>query len=88
MQTLSKKEVGNWVLLDYAAQKQVIEEKLRLFSKKYQLDFASFEAKVNPADSESFDEWDDYIEWSANLHFLKEILTKIEDIRNGDFQMA
>jgi hypothetical protein len=34
MQIFSKSQIGNWILLDYAAQKQVIIEKVELFQNK------------------------------------------------------
>lgn len=88
MHTLSKKEVGNWVLLDYMAQKHILEEKLSILEKKYATDFLSFEQSINQATTEDFAAWDDYIEWMANRNFLSDLLSKMDDIRNGRFKMA
>ncbi len=88
MHTLSKQQVSNWVLLDYSAQKQVLIEKMALFEKKYTLDFERFEQQIEQATTENFETWDDYIEWKAYRQFLAELLTKIEDIKYGHFQMA
>ena len=88
MHTLSKKEVGHWILLDCIAQKHVLEEKLNFLEKKYSTDFQTFEQSINQATTEDFAAWDDYIEWMAHRKFLSELLSKIEDIRNGRFQMA
>ncbi len=88
MHTLSKKEVGQWVLLDCIAQKHVLEEKLNFLEKKHSTDFQTFEQSVNQATTEDFAAWDDYIEWMAHRKLLSELLSKIEDIRNGRFQMA
>lgn len=88
MHTLSKKEVGNWILLDYIAQKQVLLEKINLLEKKYSTDFLSFEKKIEQAATEDFTAWDDYIEWKAYRTFLSDLLSKIDDISNGRFQMA
>jgi flagellar biosynthesis/type III secretory pathway chaperone len=88
MHTLSKNRVGNAVLLDYIAQKQVLVQKIAWLERKYGTDFRSFEKKVEEATDENFTSWDDYIEWKALEHFLSEILVKIEDIKHGHFQMA
>ena len=88
MLTLTKKQIGNWVLLDYLAQKQQLEEKINILEKKYDVDLQTFENQVENASSEDFQAWDDVIEWKAYTQFLSEIDSKIADIRNGDFQMA
>ncbi|CAG5068186.1 hypothetical protein DYBT9623_00915 [Dyadobacter sp. CECT 9623] len=88
MLTLSKKQIGNWVLLDYLSQKQVYSDKISFLEKKYDADLASFENQIKNASSEDFEAWDDLIEWKAYQQLLSEITAKITDIRNGDFQMA
>ena len=88
MLTLTKKQIGNWVLLDYLAQKQQLQEKMNILEKKYDVDLQTFENQVENASSEDFQVWDDLIEWRAYTQFLSEIDSKIADIRNGDFQMA
>jgi hypothetical protein len=88
MLTVTKDQIGSWMLLDYLSQKQLIEEKITGFERKYNSDFASFETKVENSKNEDFAAWDDLIEWKAYTQFLLEINAKIADIRNGDFQMA
>jgi hypothetical protein len=46
-------------------EKHIIEEKIRLYEKKYSTTFEKFEEKVNESNTEKFEEWDDYIEWKA-----------------------
>ena len=88
MLTLTKKQIGNWVLLDYLSQRQVYSEKISLLEKKYESDLHSFEDRIENAVDENFEAWDDLIEWKAYHQLLSEITAKITDIRNGDFQMA
>ena len=88
MLTLTKKQIGNWVLLDYLSQKQIYQEKISFLEKKYNQNLATFEEMIDNAETENFEAWDDLIEWKAYSQFLSEIDTKITDIRNGDFQMA
>lgn len=75
-------------MLDYQAQRQVLETKISFFKKKYKLDFQSFERQLEQVSTENFDAWDDSIEWQAYEQFLSELLIKIEDIRHGNFQVA
>ncbi|MCE7063673.1 hypothetical protein [Dyadobacter sp. CY326] len=88
MLTLTKKQIGNWVLLDYLAQKQQFQEKITFLENKYNSGLEAFEIEIENADSEDFKAWEDLIEWKAYTQFLSEIDSKIADIRNGDFQMA
>ena len=88
MHTLSKQQVGSWVLLDYLSQRQIIESKIKLLSVKYNVDFKIFESQIEQATDENFEAWDDYIEWKAYNQFLTELITKIDDVKYGHFQMA
>ena len=88
MHTLSKQQVGHWVLLDYLSQRQILESKIRLLASKYHLDFKAFECQIEQATNENFEAWDDYIEWKAYDQFLTELITKIDDVKYGHFQMA
>ncbi len=88
MHTITKQQVSHWVLLDYQAQRQMLETKINFYKKKYNLDFQSFEDQLKRASTENFEAWDDSIEWQAYEQFLSELLLKIEDIRHGDFQVA
>ena len=88
MHTLSKQQVGSWVLLDYISQRQILESKIKLFASKYRLDFKAFESQIEQATNENFEAWDDYIEWKAYDQFLTELTAKIDDVKHGHFQMA
>ena len=88
MHTLSKQQVGSWILLDYLSQRQIIESKIKLLASKYHLDFKAFESQIEQATNENFEAWDDYIEWKAYNQFLTELITKIDDVKYGHFQMA
>lgn len=81
MLTLTKKQIGNWVLLDYLSQRQVFQEKISFLEKKYNLDLNAFEQQVENNTIENFEAWDDLIEWKAYNQFLSEINLKITDIR-------
>ncbi|WP_297535967.1 hypothetical protein [Thermococcus sp.] len=59
-----------------------IKEKLRLFEEKYGMTLEEFERKLKNSE-ESFEEWDDYIEWKAYLKKLKELESRLKDIENA-----
>ena len=77
MPTLSKQQVSNWVLLDYTAQKQLLQDKINFLEKKHKTDFNSFEKNINQATTDNFEIWDDYIDWKAYNQLLIKLLTKI-----------
>lgn len=52
-------------------EKHVVEEKLRLFEKKYGKSFKEFEEEVK--EKEDFEKWDDYMEWKAYLKSHEDI---------------
>jgi galactokinase len=85
---LTKKQVRDSLLTDYLSRKQELEEKIKNLEQKYQVDLQTFETQLESSSVENFEAWDDLIQWKAYNQFLFEIETKINDIRNGDFQMA
>lgn len=88
MVILTKKQVGDSLLTDYLSRKQELEQNLKKLEQKYQVDLQTFETQLESSSVENFEAWDDLIQWKAYNQFLFEIETKINDIRNGDFQMA
>jgi len=59
-----------------------IKEKLRLFEEKYGMTLEEFERRLKSSE-ESFEEWDDYIEWRAYLKKLKELESRLKEIENA-----
>ncbi len=49
-----------------------IKEHIKLFENKYNMKFAEFE-KTIINNKESFEKWDDYIEWKAYQHKLDDL---------------
>jgi hypothetical protein len=41
------------------------ESDMKGFEKKYNTDFEDFKSKIEAAEKEDFEKWDDYIEWKA-----------------------
>ena len=88
MITVRKQEVANWLLLDYQAKLFTLHEKLRFFEQKYQQSWNTFEQQIKTASKENFSQWDDYMEWKAYIKMVEEIVTKINEVQHGNFEVA
>ncbi len=88
MVTISKQQMAEWILLDYLARTHSLKEKISLFVKKYNTNFESFETQIKTTSKEDFEKWDDYIEWKAFHNFYVSYLKQIEEVKNGNFQLA
>ena len=88
MITVRKQEVANWLLLDYQAKLFTLQEKLRFFEQKYQQSWNTFEQQIKTASKENFSQWDDYMEWKAYIKTVEEIVTKINEVQHGNFEVA
>lgn len=58
------------------------KEKTTLFEKKYGCSIDAFRKRMEKTD-ESFEEWDDYIEWKANFELLKDLENKLVKLDNA-----
>ncbi|MBK8398315.1 MAG: hypothetical protein IPL26_24125 [Leptospiraceae bacterium] len=88
MVTISKQQMAEWILLDYLARTHSLKEKISFYLKKYNTNFEEFEKQVTTASKEDFEKWDDYIEWKAFHNFYSSYLIQIEEVKNGNFQLA
>ena len=88
MVLVDKKTLIHWMLLDSLAKESYYREKIQIFKNKYKTYFPAFQNRVESAEKESFEEWDDYIEWDAYEGFLSRLKERIHDIRNGNIQLA
>ncbi len=82
-----KDYVSMLLLGDLFSEKHKTEERIAFFKKKYNTDIASFKNQFDEGD-ENFEFYDDYLEWKAYDHFLKDINRKINEIKDGNFQIA
>ena len=55
---------------------------MTLFEKKYGCSIDAFRKRMEGTD-ESFEEWDDYIEWKANFELLKDLENKLIKLDNA-----
>ncbi len=67
-----KKEFEDFIRLKLLSELTLVKEKIKLFQKKYGMEFKEFERKVQE-EKENFFRWDDYIEWKAHEERLKEL---------------
>ena len=88
MIVIDKQRVADWMLLSYHAEQKQLHDKIVIYENKYSQSFKEFEKNIKQKENESFDEWDDYIEWKAYNDFYSQITKMINDIKSGNFQVA
>lgn len=55
---------------------------IEIFEKKYEITLVKFKIAIEEKEEE-FEEWDDYIEWKANVEGFNNLQTKITEIENA-----
>jgi len=88
MITLTKQDVGNWLLAEYLSTLHTVREKLRFFEQKYHQSWETFNTNIISSVQEDFAQWDDYIEWKAYMRMSEELSVKINEVRHGNFEIA
>ena len=88
MRIIPKSEVVPFLTLDTMTKLHKYQGKLKMFEKKYKSTFKQFEKKIKLSKNESFEEWDDYIEWKAFYHLNENLNSKLKDLKNGHFKVA
>jgi hypothetical protein len=87
MRVFDKQSIGDLLLLDVLADLHRVKRKLAYFAGKYGMDLERFETQVN-AQSESFERYDDLIEWKGFQAAYREAVERIEELKHGRFQVA
>ena len=87
MQIISKEDISDLLLFDVLADMHCLKRKLKYFADKYNTDIHQFELHVN-SESESFEHYDDLIEWKACQSEYDALVPKFEEIKHGSFQIA
>lgn len=88
MISINKKRIAERILGSCLAEQKDYQNKIQVFEKKYQSSFDEFQKKVTENDNESFENWDDYIDWKAYHKLSANIDKMIEDIKHGDFKVV
>ncbi len=79
---ISESEIKEYERLKIISQLTMIREKMKLFEHKYKMEFQVFKEALSK-NEEKFEEWDDYIEWTAYVASEKELLKKREEVENA-----
>ncbi len=87
MLIIRKEKIIDFYVLNYLYEIHMIEERIRLFEKKYQISFRNFEIQLFK-EEENFEKWDDYMEWKAYLKSFHHLKIKKEQIKNGNYQIS
>jgi hypothetical protein len=88
MVTVYKRDIADWLLMEYQAALHPVREKIRLFEQRYSLSWNEFKQQVEQAAQEDFSQWDDYIEWKSQMKTFNELSVKIKEVRHGNFEIA
>ena len=87
MVTVPKDHILKLMLGEFFSEKHKAQDKIDFFQKKYNMVFSEFSKKITSED-ESFESFDDFIEWKAYTDYLADIENKINDVKNGNLQIA
>lgn len=79
---VSKDEIIEYKKLKVISEITLTKEKVSLFEKKYRCPIDEFRKSMEDS-KESFEEWDDYIEWKANFELLKDLEIKLTELDNA-----
>ncbi|GAB6101569.1 hypothetical protein JCM16138_07920 [Thermococcus atlanticus] len=75
---ISKRDVLAHERLRVISELAPIREKIKLFEEKYGMTLEAFEKKLKSS-VESFEAWDDYIEWKAYVKKLEELKSRLRE---------
>jgi len=65
-----------------------LKERIRSFERKYGCGLQAFENKMLQQ-PEDFERWDDFIEWKAYVEILKDLMSKLDLIKDAtNFKIA
>ncbi|MHA1520956.1 MAG: hypothetical protein ACTSVZ_08390 [Promethearchaeota archaeon] len=79
---ISKNEIIEYEKMKKISELTMIREKILLFEKKYGCFLSEFKEKLENQE-EKYEEWDDFIEWTAYIKTEKNLMQKLEDIDNA-----
>jgi len=87
MKIFNKQGVADLLLLDVLADLHRVKRKIAHFRSKYGAELDAFESRVNTED-ESFELYDDLIEWKAYRASFEDLNQRVEELKHGRFQVA
>jgi len=79
---VSKDEIIEYKKLKVISEITLTKEKVSLFENKYRCPIDEFRKSMEES-KENFEEWDDYIEWKANIELLKDLENKLTELDNA-----
>ena len=79
---VTKDEIIMYEKLKLISEIAPIRERIAEFERKYGMPLEEFEKNLKESE-ESFEAWDDYIEWKAYVRKLRELQMKLREIENA-----
>ncbi len=86
MFTVTKEAIKNIFYANLFYEIHKTEEIISLFQKKYGKNFEEFEKDVKGG-KESFEKWDDYLQWKAYRKTLEKLKKDEKDLASGNIRL-
>ena len=80
---VSKRDVLVYEKLRIISELAPIRERIKAFERKYRMTLGEFEKKLKDSE-ESFEAWDDYIEWKAYVRKFEELEKRLKEIEHAE----
>ena len=80
---ISKRDVLAHERLRVISELAPIRERVKAFEKKYGMTLKEFERELTESE-ESFEAWDDYIEWKVYVRKLEELENRLKEIEHAE----
>lgn len=82
---ISKKKIIDLETSDVLSQLEIVRDRVRLYSQKYQTTFLEFKVKVESLENEDFEMYDDLLSWegySSSVHYLENRLDQLKSAKD------
>lgn len=87
MVTVTKSNVAELLLADSLADVHRLRQKVAVFERKYGASLDVFEKRIQAQD-ESFECFDDLMEWKACRRALTETESRVDNLKHGNVEVA
>lgn len=87
MTVISKAHIKELYSANLLYELHLVDSRILLFQKKYNTIFLEFEKKIK-SEKESFDKWDDYLEWKGYQRKYDQLNIEKKDLEDGNIRVA
>jgi hypothetical protein len=87
MTVITKEHIKGLYFVNLLYEMHLVDERISLSQKKYNNSFLEFE-KIIKSEKESFEKWDDYLEWEGYRKKYEQLNIEKKDLDNGNIRVA